>query len=147
MNTENSMTNEPHRFGLSLADKLNLTDPNKNITLDNLSIYYTWKNIKSTYNNKKFKIFAPNWNNEFSFPNGSYSIADIQDYFWIYHQNHETLAKKTDFTLIKSKRELFSKLELFLKSKVELLSPETIKLLRSTNKMLIKIKMENMYQN
>ena len=60
MNTENSMTNEPHRFGLSLADKLNLTDPNKNITLDNLSIYYTWKNIKSTYNNKKFKIFAPN---------------------------------------------------------------------------------------
>ena len=56
MNTENSMTNEPHRFGLSLADKLNLTDPNKNITLDNLSIYYTWKNIKSTYNNKSLKF-------------------------------------------------------------------------------------------
>ena len=47
MNTENSKTNEPHRFRLSLADKLNLKNPNKNIALGNLSIYYTWKNIKS----------------------------------------------------------------------------------------------------
>ena len=75
MNTENSKTNEPHRFRLSLADKRNLKNPNKNIPLGNLSIYYTWKNIKSAYSNNKFKISAPNWNN------GSYSIADIQDYF------------------------------------------------------------------
>ena len=61
MNNENSKTNEPHRFRLSLSDKLNLKKPNKNITLGNLSIYYTLKNIKSTYNNNKIQIFAPTW--------------------------------------------------------------------------------------
>ena len=59
MNTENSKTNEPHRFRWSLADKLNLKNPKKNIALGNLSIYYTWKNIKSAYNNNKFKISGP----------------------------------------------------------------------------------------
>ena len=78
MNTENSKTNKSHRFRLSLVDKLNLKDPNKNMALANLSIYYTWKNIKSAYNNK-FKISAPGWNDEFDLPDDSYSIADIQD--------------------------------------------------------------------
>ena len=59
MNTENSKANEPHRFKLDLADKLNLKNQKKNMALANLSIYYTWKNIKSKYNNNKFKIFAP----------------------------------------------------------------------------------------
>ena len=81
MNIENSKTNEPHKFRLSLSDKLNLKDLNKNIALGNLSIYYTWKNIKSAYNNNKFRIFAPSWNDTFDFPDGSYSIEDIQDYF------------------------------------------------------------------
>ena len=61
MNTENSKTSEPHRFKLDLTDKLNLKNPNKNMALANLSIYYTWKNIKSKYNNNKFKILAPTW--------------------------------------------------------------------------------------
>ena len=56
MNTENSKTNETHRFKLDLTDKLNLKNPNKNMALANLSIYYTWKNIKSEYNNNKFKF-------------------------------------------------------------------------------------------
>ena len=46
-NTENSKTNESHRFKLGIADKLNLKNPQKNLALANLSIYYTWKNIKS----------------------------------------------------------------------------------------------------
>ena len=54
MNTESSKANEPHKFKLDLADKLNLKNPNKNMALTSLSIYYTWKNIKSTYNNNKF---------------------------------------------------------------------------------------------
>ena len=58
MNTENSKINEPHRFKLDLADKLNLKNQNKNIALVNLSTYYTWKNIKTKYNNNKFKISA-----------------------------------------------------------------------------------------
>ena len=65
MNTENSKTNEPHRFRLDLTDKLNLKNPNKNMALVNLSIYYTWKNIKTEYNNNKFKISAPIWNEMF----------------------------------------------------------------------------------
>ena len=59
MNSENSKTNKPHRFRLKLADNLNLKDPNKNMALANLRIYYTWKNIKSAYKNNKFKISAP----------------------------------------------------------------------------------------
>ena len=66
MNTENSKTNEPHRFRLLLADKVNLKNPNKKIVLGNLSIYYTLKNIKSAYNNNKFKISAPTWSSNFS---------------------------------------------------------------------------------
>ena len=59
MNTENSKTNESHRFRLDLADKLNLKNPKKNMALVNLSIYYIWENIKSEYSNNKFKISAP----------------------------------------------------------------------------------------
>ena len=62
MNTENSKTNEPHRFKLDLTDTLNLKNPNENMALANLSIYYTWKNIKSEYKSNKFKISAPTWN-------------------------------------------------------------------------------------
>ena len=81
MNTQNSKTNELHQFRLTLADKLNLKDPTKNMALANLSIYYTWKNVKSAYNNNKFKSSAPTWNDEFDLPDGSYSIEDMQDYF------------------------------------------------------------------
>ena len=81
MNTENRKTNEHYRFRLSLADKLNLKNPNKNIALGNLSIYYTCTNIKSTYKINKFEISAPTWNDTFDLPDGSCSIAEIQDYF------------------------------------------------------------------
>ena len=64
-----------------MADKLNLKNPNKNMALANLSIYYTWKNIKSEYNNNKFKISVPASNETFNLPDGSHSIDDIQDYF------------------------------------------------------------------
>ena len=80
MNTENSKTNESNKLIYQFADKLNLKNPNnKNMGLVNLSIYYTWKNIKSTYNNYKFKISASTWNDEFDLPHGFYSISDIQD--------------------------------------------------------------------
>ena len=77
MNAENSKTSEPHRFVLDLTEKLNLKDPKKNMVLANLSIYYTWKNIKSECNNNKFKISAPAWKNTFDLLDGSYSISNI----------------------------------------------------------------------
>ena len=103
MNTENSKTNEPHRFRLFLSDKLNLKSPNKKIALGNLSIYYTWKNIKSAYNNNKFKISAPTWNDTFDLPDGSYSIEDIQDYFEFIIKKHETLTGNSPIEIYPNK--------------------------------------------
>ena len=147
MHIENSKTNEPHKLILSLPDKLNLKNPNKNIALGNLSIYYTWNNIKSTYNNNKFKISAPIWNDTFYLPDGSYSIADIQDYFEFIIKKHETLIEDSPVEIYPNriKNRIFFKIKTVYK--LELLSLETMKLLGSTKKLLIKIKMEKMYRN
>ena len=81
MNSENSKTFEPHILILKFTDQLDLRRGEKIIALSNLSIYQTWKNIKSSYNKNKFKISAPTWNDKFELPDGSYSVSDIQDYF------------------------------------------------------------------
>ena len=81
MNSENSRTSECHVLVFKLTDKLDLKRGQKSVALSNLSIYYTWKNIKSSYNDNKFKISAPTWSDESELPDGSYSISDIQDYF------------------------------------------------------------------
>ena len=81
MNSENSKTSKSHVLLLKLTNKSDLRIGGKVIALTHLSIYYTWRNIKSSYNNNKFKISAPRWNDEFELPDGSYSVSDIQDYF------------------------------------------------------------------
>ena len=81
LNSKNSKTSEQHILILKLTGKLNLRRGEKNVALSNLSIYYTWKNIKSLYTNNKFKISAPTWNDKSELPDGSYSVSDIQDYF------------------------------------------------------------------
>ena len=80
INTENGNTSEYHVLLLNLTNKIDLRSE-KTVALSNLSIHYTWKNLKSSYNNKKFKISAPTWREEFELPDGSYSIPDIRDYF------------------------------------------------------------------
>ena len=81
MNSENSRISEYHVLLLKPADKLDRRRGQKSVALSNLSIYYTWKNTKSSYKNNKFKISAPTWSDEFELPDGSYSTLDIQDYF------------------------------------------------------------------
>ena len=76
MNSENSKTSEPHVLILKLTDKSDLRRDEKNIALSNLSIYYTWKNIKSSYNSNKFKISAPTWNDNVEVSDESYSVSD-----------------------------------------------------------------------
>ena len=134
MNTENSKTSEPHRFKLDLGDKLNLKDPKKNMALAYLSIYCTWKNIKSEYNNNKFKISAPIWNDTFDLPDGSYSNSDIQDYFEFIIKKHKILTENppVQIYLNKIKSRIVSKTKTGYK--LELLTPETMKLLGSTKK-------------
>ena len=81
MNSENSRTSEYHVLLLKIVNKLGLRRNQKSVALSSLTIYYTWRNIKSSYKNNKFKISAPTWSDEFELADGSYSISDIQDYF------------------------------------------------------------------
>ena len=134
MNTENSKTSESHRFKLDLTDKLNLKDPKKDMALANLSIYFTWKNIKSEYNSNKFKISAPTWNDTFDLPDSSYSIEDIQDYFEFIIKKHETLTENPPLQIYPNKirNRFFFKIKTGYE--LELLTPETMKLLGITKK-------------
>ena len=79
MNWKNSQTFKPHGLILKFTGKLDLRRGGNRIALSNLSIYYTWQNIKSSYNYNKFLISAPTWNDKFELPDGSYSISDIGD--------------------------------------------------------------------
>ena len=134
MNTENSKTNEPHRFKLDFIDKLNLKNRNKNMALANLSIYYTWKNIKPKYNNNKFKISAPTWNDIFDLPDGSYPISDIQDYFQFIIKKHKTLIENPPIQIYRN--EIKNRIVFRIKTgyKLEMLTSERTRLLGSTKK-------------
>ena len=134
MNTENSKTSEPHRFRLDLTDKINLKNKKKNMVLANLSIYYTWKNIKLEYNNNKFKISAPTWNDTFHLLDGSYSIADIQDYFEFIVKKRETLCEDPPVEIYSNKIKNRIVFKMKTGYKLELLTPETMRLLGSTKK-------------
>ena len=104
------------------------------MALANVSIYYTWKNIKSEYNNNKFKISPPTWNNTFDLPDGSYSIADIQDYFEFIIKKHETLTENPPVQIYVNKIKNRIVFKIKTGYKLELLTPETMKLLGSTKK-------------
>ena len=134
MNTENSKTSEPHRFKLNLTDKLNLKNPNKNTTLTNLSIYCTWEKIKSEYKNNKFKISAPAWNDTFDLLDGSYSIADIQDYFEFIIKKYETLTENLPIQIYPNKIKNRIVFKIRTGYRLELLTPETVILLGSGKK-------------
>ena len=91
MNTENSKMNEQNKFVLNLSQRLDLRSSDKHVALQNVSIYYTWKNIRKQYKNSKLKVIAPTWNDEFKLPDDSYSISDFQDYIEFIIKKHETL--------------------------------------------------------
>ena len=92
------------------------------------------KNIKSQYNNNKFKTSVSIWNDEFDLSDGSYSISDIQDYFKFIIKKHETLAKNPLIQIYSNKIKNRIVFKVKTGYKLELLSPETMKLLRSTKK-------------
>ena len=132
INSKNSKTNEPNRFKYDLIDKLDLKNPNKNMTLANLSIYYTWKNVKSSYSNNKFKISAPTWNETFDLPDGSHNISEIQGYIKYIIKKHETIGENVLILIYANT--INNRIVFKIKSeyKLELLSKETMKLLGST---------------
>ena len=71
MNSGNSKTSDPHRLLFNLSDKINLERSDRYVALPNLSIYYTWKNIKKSCKNNKFKVSALTWDEKFELPDGS----------------------------------------------------------------------------
>ena len=127
MNSENSRTSEYHVLLLKLVDKLDLRGDHKSVALSNLSIYYTWRNIKSSYKNNKFKISAPTWSDEFELPDGSYSISDIQDYFEYIFKKHSESVDDPPIEVFVSKNENRITFKIKDGYYVELLTPETMK--------------------
>ena len=140
MDSENSKTSKQNILILKLTDKLDLRIGKKVIALSNLSIYYTWKNIKTLYNNNKFKISVPTWNDEFEIPDGSYSISDIQDYFEYILKKHEEDIDKPSVHIFVNKIENRFTFKIKNWYSVELLTPETMKLLGSTKNKITKDK-------
>ena len=132
MNSKNSKTREPNRFKYDLIYKLDLKNPNKNMALGNLSIYYTWKNVKSNYKNNKFKTSAPTWNETFDLPDGSNNISEIQDYIEHIIKKHETSCENAPILIYANT--INNRIVFKIKSgyKLELLSKETMELLGST---------------
>ena len=106
------------------------------MALANLSNYYTWKNIKTSYNNNKFKIVAPAWDETFDLPDGSYSISDIQDYFNYIIKKHETVEQTSQITIYQNKIKNRVVLKIKTGYKLELLSKETMRLLGSTKNVI-----------
>ena len=132
MNSDNSKASKPHILKLKLTSKLDLRIGKKVIALSNLSIYYTWKNIKSSYNNNKFKISASTWNEEFKLPDGSYSVSDIQDYFEYILKKHGENIDNPSVKIYVNKIENRITFKIKNGYSLELLTPETMKLLEST---------------
>ena len=134
MNSDNSKTSKSHILKLKLTSNLDLRLGEKVIALSNLSIYYTSKNVKSSYNNNKFKISAPTWNEEFTLPDGSYSVSDIQDYFEYILKKHRENTDKPSIQIYVNKIENRITFKIKNGCSLELLTKETMKLLGSTKK-------------
>ena len=138
MNSGNIKTSEKHAIIIDLSDRLDLRRGEKIIALSNLSIYYKWKNIKSSYNNHKLKISAPTWNDKFESPDGLYSISNIQDYFEYilekYGENMDNPSKQ----IYVNKIETTAAFKIKDGCNLELVTPDKMKLLESTKKKITK---------
>ena len=142
MNSENSRTFRTlklHILILKLVNKLDLRIGEKVIALSNLSIYYTLRNIKSSYNNK-FKISAPTWNYKYELPDGSYSASDIQDYFEYILKKHGENVDNPSVQIYVNKIENRVTFKIKNGYSLELLTPETMKLLGSIENKITKDK-------
>ena len=138
INSENSKT----------PDKINLMRKNNYVALLNLSIYYTWKNVRKSCKSYKFKISAPTWNEESELPDGLYSVLDIQDYFEYLIKTHETVTNNPLEMIYVNKIENRTTLKTSTGYYVKLLTPEATKVLGSTISKITKDKNgENFWSN
>ena len=132
MNSENSKTPKPNVLILKLTNKRDLRLGEKFIALSNISIYHTWKNIKSSYNDNKFKISEPTWNHKFELPDGSYCVSDSQDYFEYILEKHGEDIDKPSVQIYVNKIENGVTFKIKNGYSLELITSETMQLLGST---------------
>ena len=125
---------------IELTNKLDLRIGEKIIALSNLRIQNIWKKIKSSYNSNKFKISAPTWNDKFELPDGSYSVSDIQDYFEYILKNNGENNDKASIHIYVNKIKNRVTFKIKDAYSLELLTPETMKLLESTKNKITKNK-------
>ena len=141
MNSENSKTSKTHVLILKLTIESDLKRGKKILALSNIGIYYTWENIKSSYVNNKFKISAPTWNDKFELHDGPYSVSDIQDYFEYIFKKHRENIDKPSVQIYVNKTENRIAFKIKHGYSLEILTPETIKLLESTKSKITKGKL------
>ena len=150
MNSENSKGSKTHVLILSLTDEIDLRrGKNKRclqigVALSNISDYYTWKNIKISYNNNKFKISAPTWNHKLKLPDGLYSISDIQDFFQYIVEKHVEKNNNHSIRIYSNKIENGLTFKIKTVYYFELLTSQTMELLGRTE---IKITKEKNDEN
>ena len=140
MNSKNSQTYKPHILILKFTDKLDLRRDENRISLSNLSIYYTGKKIKSSYNNNKIQKSAPTWNDKFELPDEWYSVANIQDYFeYILKKQGENIDNPSVKIYV---NKIENRITFRIKNgySLELLTAETMKLFGSTENKITKDK-------
>ena len=138
MSSQNSKTSDAHKLSLlNLLDKTNFKASDEYVALSNLSIFYTWKNIKKSYKNNKFRISGP-WNEQFELPDESCSVLDIQDYFEYILKKHETVTDNPSIMTYVNKIEYRTTFETKTGYYLELSKPETMKLLRRTKSKITK---------
>ena len=140
MNSENSKMSKRHVLMLKRTNKSDLRIGEMVFPLSNFNIYYTWKNIKSSYNNNKFKTSAPIWNVKFELSDGSHSVSDIQGYFQYILKKHGEDIDKPSVQIYVNKIENSVTFKIKKGYSLELLPPDTMKLLGSTKNKIIKDK-------
>ena len=140
INSKNNKISEPHFLILKLTNKLDLRIGKKVIALSNLCIYYTWKNIKSWYKDNKFKTSAPTWNDKFELSAASHSVSDSQDYIEYILKKHEDNNDKPSVQKYVNKIENRVTFKIKDRYSLELLTPETMKLLGSNENKITKDK-------
>ena len=126
MNTENSKTNESHKYVINFPQNLDLRSSDKHVALQNLSLVYTWKNIRKQYKNNEIKIIAPKRNDEFELPNDFYSVSCIQDYINFIIKKHKTLTTIPPIHAYINRIDDILVFKLKDEHKLELQTPETM---------------------
>ena len=132
MGTENSKTSDPNRFRLYFTDKIDLRG-NKTIALPDLSIHYTWHNVKEEYNNNKFRLSGPTWSKDVTAPDGSYEVYQIQNYFLdeVIKKHESDIKSNEQSPILILPNKIINEVAFRIKTgyKLELLTNETMRLL------------------